>query len=48
MLSATKLLSIVNCWPSPAGDGTYDVNVEYELMAEHLELKDVIVSIPLP
>lgn len=38
----------VNCWPSPAGDGTCDVNIEYELEAEHLELRDVIISIPLP
>ncbi|KAL1930083.1 hypothetical protein VTP01DRAFT_1237 [Rhizomucor pusillus] len=38
----------INCWPSPAGDGTCDVNIEYELEAEHLELRDVIISIPLP
>jgi hypothetical protein len=43
-----NLTSTVNCWPSPAGDGTCDVNVEYELEADHMELKDVIVSIPLP
>ncbi|KAI8576259.1 hypothetical protein K450DRAFT_257908 [Umbelopsis ramanniana AG] len=44
----TSIPLSINCWPSPAGDGTCDVNVEYELMADHLELKDVIVSIPLP
>jgi len=38
----------INCWPSPAGDGTCDVNIEYELEDEKLEFKDVIVSIPLP
>ncbi|KAF7721910.1 hypothetical protein EC973_003949 [Apophysomyces ossiformis] len=38
----------VTCWPSPAGDGTCDVNVEYELEADHLELRDVIIAIPLP
>lgn len=38
----------INCWPSPAGDGTCDVNIEYELEADHLELRDVVVSIPLP
>ncbi|KAL0074942.1 hypothetical protein J3Q64DRAFT_1776750 [Phycomyces blakesleeanus] len=38
----------VTCWPSPAGDGTCDVNVEYELEADHLELRDVVISVPLP
>ncbi|KAG0167425.1 hypothetical protein DFQ28_006098 [Apophysomyces sp. BC1034] len=38
----------VNCWPSPAGDGSCDVNIEYELEADHLELREVIISIPLP
>ncbi|KAG2174386.1 hypothetical protein INT43_004409 [Umbelopsis isabellina] len=44
----TSIPLSINCWPSPAGDGTCDVNVEYELEADHMELKDVIVSIPLP
>ncbi|ORZ01029.1 hypothetical protein BCR43DRAFT_453309 [Syncephalastrum racemosum] len=38
----------ITCWPSSAGDGTCDVNLEYELEADHLELHDVIVSIPMP
>ncbi|KAI7858772.1 hypothetical protein BDC45DRAFT_497602 [Circinella umbellata] len=38
----------INCWPSPAGDGSCDVNIEYELEADQLELRDVVVSIPLP
>ncbi|KAI9246502.1 hypothetical protein BDA99DRAFT_527051 [Phascolomyces articulosus] len=38
----------INCWPSPAGDGTCDVNIEYELEADQLELRDVVISIPLP
>ena len=37
----------VNCWPSPSGDGSCDVNIEYELTKE-IELKDVIISIPVP
>ncbi|CAO0796402.1 unnamed protein product [Mucor circinelloides] len=37
----------VNCWPSPAGDGTCDVNIEYELEAD-LELHDVVITLPLP
>ncbi|CAG8851403.1 774_t:CDS:2, partial [Racocetra persica] len=38
----------INCWPSPAGDGTIDVNIEYELESENQEFKDVVISIPLP
>ncbi|KAI8644358.1 hypothetical protein BD408DRAFT_413304 [Parasitella parasitica] len=38
----------ITCWPSPAGDGTCDVNVEYELENDELELHDVVISIPLP
>ncbi|KAI7898749.1 uncharacterized protein BX663DRAFT_523977 [Cokeromyces recurvatus] len=38
----------VTCWPSPAGNGTCDVNVEYELENDELELRDVIIYIPLP
>ncbi|KAI8065943.1 coatomer subunit delta [Gongronella butleri] len=38
----------INCWPSPADNGTCDVNIEYELEADHLELRDVVISIPLP
>ncbi|KAG0193986.1 Coatomer subunit delta [Apophysomyces sp. BC1034] len=38
----------VNCWSSSGGDGSTDVNVEYNLEAEHLELRDVTISIPVP
>jgi hypothetical protein len=39
---------IVNCWPSPSGDGTCEVNIEWELENKELELQDVVISIPLP
>jgi len=38
----------INCWPSENGSGGCDVNIEYELQNEDLELLDVIVSIPIP
>ncbi|KAI9026287.1 hypothetical protein DFJ74DRAFT_663805 [Hyaloraphidium curvatum] len=38
----------INCWPSPSGEGTCDVNIEYELENKRLELKDVVISIPYP
>ncbi|KAK9767762.1 coatomer subunit delta, variant 2 [Basidiobolus ranarum] len=38
----------INCWPSPSGDGSCDVNIEYELLSDELELKDVVISIPIP
>ncbi|KAJ2707538.1 coatomer subunit delta [Coemansia sp. IMI 203386] len=38
----------INCWPSPTGSGTVDVNIEYELTDTKLELEDVVVSIPIP
>ncbi|KAI0778833.1 hypothetical protein BD413DRAFT_685354 [Trametes elegans] len=38
----------INCWPTPSNDGTCDVNIEYELEAEHISLHDVVISIPLP
>ncbi|XP_014090419.2 coatomer subunit delta [Bactrocera oleae] len=38
----------INCWPSENGEGGCDVNIEYELEAQHLELQDVTISIPLP
>ncbi|KAK2847482.1 hypothetical protein Q5P01_010481 [Channa striata] len=37
----------INCWPSESGTGC-DVNIEYELQEESLELNDVVISIPLP
>ncbi|CAJ0829973.1 5748_t:CDS:10, partial [Entrophospora sp. SA101] len=38
----------ISCWSSAAGDGTIDVNIEYELKDENRELTDVVTSIPLP
>lgn len=38
----------INCWPSPNGSGSVDVNIEYELNNTKLELDDVVVSIPIP
>ncbi|KAM4703719.1 coatomer subunit delta [Rhinophrynus dorsalis] len=37
----------INCWPSESGNGC-DVNIEYELQEERLELNDVVITIPLP
>jgi coatomer subunit delta len=39
---------IVNCWPSPTGDGTTEVNIEYELESDGLTLHGLTISIPLP
>ncbi|KAJ1921554.1 coatomer subunit delta [Mycoemilia scoparia] len=42
----------INCWPEPsATPGRYTVNIEYEKTektASHLELKNVIIAIPIP
>ncbi|XP_028664344.1 archain 1a [Erpetoichthys calabaricus] len=38
----------INCWPSESGSSTCDVNIEYELQEENLELNDVVISIPVP
>lgn len=37
----------INCWPSDNGQGGCDVNIEYELEMEKMELNDVIVCIPV-
>uniref|UniRef100_A0A2K5H959 Coatomer subunit delta n=1 Tax=Colobus angolensis palliatus TaxID=336983 RepID=A0A2K5H959_COLAP len=37
----------INCWPSESGNGC-DVNIEYELQEDNLELNDVVITIPLP
>ncbi|KAG9281758.1 coatomer subunit delta-like [Astyanax mexicanus] len=37
----------INCWPSESGSGC-DVNIEYELQEDSLELNDVVISIPIP
>lgn len=39
---------LINCWPSESGDGSCDVNIEYELTHTNLELADVNITIPLP
>ena len=38
----------INCWPNETGSGSCDVNIEYELQSEELELQDVTISIPTP
>jgi len=38
----------VTCWPTPSGNGTCDVNLEYELEGEDITLYDVVISVPLP
>lgn len=38
---------LVNCWPSESGSSC-DVNIEYELQEDNLELNDVVITIPLP
>eukprot|EP00834_Sanchytrium_tribonematis_P003162 NODE_114_length_18474_cov_1.567510.p6 type:complete len:405 gc:universal NODE_114_length_18474_cov_1.567510:12289-13503(+) len=43
-----KLLPLhLECWPNPNGDGTTDVNLEYELRSD-LELENVEISIKIP
>ncbi|KAG7483539.1 hypothetical protein MATL_G00039480 [Megalops atlanticus] len=37
----------INCWPSESSNGC-DVNIEYELQEDALELNDVVISIPIP
>ncbi|XP_026564812.1 coatomer subunit delta [Pseudonaja textilis] len=37
----------INCWPSESGSSC-DVNIEYELQEDSLELNDVVIAIPLP
>lgn len=36
----------INCWPAENGQGGCDVNIEYELLNENLELNDVTITIP--
>jgi coatomer subunit delta len=38
----------INCWPSQSGDGSCEVNLEYVLEHENKELKNVVISIPIP
>jgi hypothetical protein len=37
----------INCWPNDNGEGGCDVNIEYELQLEELELVDVCIAIPV-
>ncbi|KAG1686927.1 Coatomer subunit delta [Nymphon striatum] len=37
----------INCWPSDNGSGGCDVNIEYVLEDEQMELKDVSITIPI-
>ena len=41
------LVFAVNCWPNETGRGC-DVNIEYELERDDMELADVQISIPQP
>lgn len=38
---------LINFWLSPSGSGTVDCTVEFELIMEKLELRNVVISIPL-
>lgn len=38
---------LINCWPSENGSGGCDVNIEYELQMDKLELSDVEIQIPV-
>ena len=40
--------SLVNCWPAENGRGGCDVNIEFELQDDRLELNDIVIVIPLP
>ena len=56
LLTLTRLIFLimclalfsVNCWPSDNGQGGCDVNIEYELEQDQLELQDVVITIPIP
>lgn len=48
MFKLNLLSLLVNCWPSPTGTGTTDVNIEYELQSDTLTLQDIIIAIPYP
>ena len=38
---------VVNCWPSESS-GKCEVNIEYELQHDDMELQDVQITIPIP
>ena len=37
----------INCWPESTGNGVINVNIEYSLEAENVELQNVVIIIPL-
>jgi hypothetical protein len=39
---------VVNYWPTPSNDGSFEVNIEYELENDKLSLYDLLISVPLP
>ena len=39
---------LVSCWPSPTGNGSCDVNVEYSLLNQEMELENVVILVPWP
>ena len=39
---------VVNSWPSPLGDGSVDVSIEYEVVEGVSNLQDVVITIPMP
>jgi len=41
-------MELVNSWPSPLGDGTTDVSIEYEVDSAASPLEDVVITIPMP
>lgn len=43
----TEIPLTINCWPSESKNGC-DVSIEYELQKIHLELKNVVITVPLP
>ncbi|XP_055298175.1 coatomer subunit delta [Sitodiplosis mosellana] len=44
----TAIPLTINCWPSQNPEGGCDVNIEYELEHQQLQLQDLSLSIPLP
>ena len=39
---------LVNSWPSPVGNGSTDVSIEYEIDSNASPLENVVIIIPLP
>eukprot|EP00753_Platysulcus_tardus_P016193 PLAT5465.1.p2 GENE.PLAT5465.1~~PLAT5465.1.p2 ORF type:complete len:574 (+),score=342.39 PLAT5465.1:47-1768(+) len=37
----------INCWPEESSPGRFNVNIEYTLEREGMELHDVVITIPL-